>query len=115
MAAKEQMLRELCETHDLYEHAFKEIGVDRDKFLKYINKFNDYENIRKIYRFIHSGNFLTTIVMVKNTLKLFPVHAWQAMKIHCRDQKEVVQLRRVTKDAQEAWRKRPKPRRRGNE
>jgi len=116
MASKEVMQKEIVEEYDTYERSFREVGITREALLKYLEKFKGYDDIRKVYRFFFSVEFLVKVRMIKEALKLFPTaEAWIALKIHTPNERNVKYLRELVKDAKKAWAKRPKAPRRGSE
>ena len=113
MATKDEMELEILQVFDDNSRAFGEIKVTRLVFTGYLAKFQKYNDLRKVNRFLQK--LIPALLPVRRVLAHFTADAWIMHKQHNKTQKQVMLLRDATKDLKTVWVKRPKPPRKGSE
>lgn len=114
MATKEVMSKELIVFLTDFDVELEECKIGRLGFLRWFDKLKTYEEIRKAHQFAMT-KLLKHLILITKQLKHFDKDAWIGLKIHAKNQKEVVMLRELCGEAKRCWGERPKPKRRGNE
>lgn len=113
MATKNEMELEILKVFDDNSKAFGEIGVTRLVFTGYLVRFQKYNDLRKVNRFLQK--LIPPLLAVSRVLLYFTADAWIMHKQHNKGQKQVMLLRDATRDLKTVWVKRPKAPRKGSE
>lgn len=112
MATKDEMEMDIQLTFEVYEHLFKECGISRLTFLKWLESCaQSHELTRKANRFMH-GKLMQYLKALNIVWKHHPAHAWQGLKLVSKYSHDVKILNAAKSDVVYQWSVRPKPSRR---
>ncbi len=113
MATKDEMEREILQIFDTFEKSFREIKVNRLAFCKWLNRFQMYNDLRRVNRYMQK--LMPPAIAIRSTLRLYkPYSAWASLKLFSRNSTLVRLLADQAKDLRTVWVARPKMRKKGS-
>lgn len=111
---KEDMQLQMVRKFEEYVRGFNEAGIERERFLQWVDRFVLHDDVRKAHRYM-MNKILKEAMVVQFAKRHFKNSEWSVLQTISPHQKEVIILRDCVRHFKLIWRNRPKPRRRGAE
>lgn len=107
---RDELQLEMLRIYDEHSHLFKEVKIERLKFMQWIESFKVYGDLRKAFTYIKHK----MIPKLEDMHRVFvhkPASVWEIMKKIQASHPDIITLRGVEFHVKEAWQNRPRPRR----
>ena len=116
MASKEELLNNITETVNKYEHIFTTSGISIEQCYKWIKNLRNYDQVRHGNTFLHGGSkgpfikecLLKFLLLADSVYVRFDAEAWKILKATAATHKSVKDLKIVTNEVRRVWKTRPK-------
>lgn len=123
MPSKQDLIDGILRTYNQHKFIFDKL-LSEDNFYKWLNKFESFEEVRKVNRYFHGGGkifgpnskcLLKALKIAQEVVKRFTPDQWYRYKAISSANEHVKLLAIAIGLVKKDWIRRPKPKRRGSE
>ena len=110
MPTRDDIQFQMMKIYDDHSRLFKEVKLERIKFLQWVDGFEDFNDLRKAFTYI-THKLIPALQAMKTIWSYKSADAWTLMKSQMGTHPDVLTLRKAEFTIKEVWQNRPKARR----
>ena len=107
---KDQMIQSIKALYNSNKDIFELIKVPEEKFYKWFDKFQTYDEIKKVNSYCHKGpeSLFAVLAGGRLVMNLLTHSEWTYLRMNFRGHKEVLLLNAQLKLCRDCWSRKPK-------